>query len=255
MNARNENLLIGPRRPEPPVYLKTLGALEAYVHRAQAAWQGAGAGAHQLKRSVSLLIARRDQPVRRAVLIEVAGSRTRTGARNVISGIKLMLHSWGMGAALTLHNLSLTLRQHNSWHTDTDQLDLLLERAERCRLSDDHTGPGRRCATPGRSAEAATCRITMRHQSIRSRTRWPTGSCGSAIPCKAWHWPGSQPATRRYAQAVRALCAPPISTRKTPRHASLWPKSRAAAAIPIWLSATKVQPPSSGDHNELPTTP
>lgn len=140
MNARNENLLIGPRGPEPPVYLKTLGALEAYVHRAQAAWQGAGAGAHQLKRSVSLLIARRDQPVRRAVLIEVAGSRTRTGARNVISGIKLMLHSWGMGAALTLHNLSLTLRQHSSWHTDTDQLDLLLERAERCRLSDDHTG-------------------------------------------------------------------------------------------------------------------
>lgn len=140
MNVRNEKLAIHPPEPEPPVYLRTLGMLEAYVHRARVAWKGAGAGANQLKRSVSLLIARRDQPVSREVLIEVAHSRTLKGARNVISGIKHMLHEWGMGTALTIHDLSVTLRKHSSWSTDTDRLGWLLDTAEHCLLLHDHAG-------------------------------------------------------------------------------------------------------------------
>ena len=109
--------------PEPRVFIKTLGVFESWVDHTEAIWKGCGAGAGQLKRALALLIARRDQPVRREVVLEVAGGYALKGARNVIPGLRKMLHSWGIEIALTLNKLSITLHRHALWQTDGDRID------------------------------------------------------------------------------------------------------------------------------------
>lgn len=109
--------------PEPRVFIKTLGVFESWVDHTEAIWKGCGAGAGQLKRALALLIARRDRPVRREIVIDVAGGRALKGARNVIPGLRKMLHSWGIEIALTLSKLSITLHRHALWQTDGDRID------------------------------------------------------------------------------------------------------------------------------------
>jgi len=120
------------------IYIQTLGDFKVSIGHKAAEWRGAGAGAKQLQRVLAYLIAHRDREVRKAELIEVAGGYNERGARNVISGVRTMLTNWGMGVALTLERLTVTLRKHESWGTDTDQIQELFDQAEALHTAGEH---------------------------------------------------------------------------------------------------------------------
>jgi hypothetical protein len=115
---------------QPRIYIVTLGTFEVYVDQQPAIWAGGAAGARQLQRAVGYLIAHRGQFVRKAVLIDVVGGRSMHGARYVITGVQRLLRSWGMELALTLQKAAISLRQDETWGTDTDMLEALFADAE-----------------------------------------------------------------------------------------------------------------------------
>lgn len=123
---------------QPSIYVKTLNTLEVSIGEHLAHWKGGGSGARQLRRAFGYLVARRDRPVRREALIEIAGSRTSNGAKHVIYGLRDMLHRWGMEAALKLHDFHMTLHKNELWLTDTDQLEAMIARAQELNAAGEH---------------------------------------------------------------------------------------------------------------------
>ena len=118
--------------------MKTLGTLEVYIGQQLARWKGGGSGARQLQRGFGFLVARRGHQVRRDDVINIAGGRNGAGARHVIYGIRGMLKLWGIEAALTLQQLTITLQRHPHWRTDTDQLELLVDQAQALSAAGRH---------------------------------------------------------------------------------------------------------------------
>lgn len=122
----------------PHVFIKTLGHFQVTVHKQLATWKGGAAGARQLKRALAYLVAHRDRPVRREILIDVAGGRRSCRATYVIRGIRAMLQDWQMSEALTVEPATISLRRHPTWHTDTDLLETYYEQARDLRRSGRH---------------------------------------------------------------------------------------------------------------------
>lgn len=112
----------------PPVYITTLGAFEVYIGLQPVDWK-CGTGAHQLRRALSYLIARRGQPVQRDVLTEIAGGRSDRPV-HVVRNLLRLLRQWGMGNALGERGQAIILKPHTAWKTDTDFLDEWYEQAQ-----------------------------------------------------------------------------------------------------------------------------
>jgi hypothetical protein len=81
------------------------------------------------------LIARRDQPICRDVLLEIARRRSDYPPRQVLSALVRLLNSWDMAAALAIDASSIMLRRHPIWGTDTDALKQLWDLATTAQSS------------------------------------------------------------------------------------------------------------------------
>lgn len=111
------------------VYVRTLGGFGVLVDAQPVGCQLRGIGAPQMRLPLGYLIARRDQPIRREVLIEIARRRSDHPPRHVFPALVRLLNSWDMAAALTVNDESITLRRHPIWGTDTDALQRLWQAA------------------------------------------------------------------------------------------------------------------------------
>ena len=110
---------------QPHVYFRTLGGFDVFVDEQPAIWTMQGIGTPQMRLPLGYLIARRDQPICRDILIEIARRRSENPPRYVVSALLRLLTRWDMAPALVIDDTSIMLRCHPVWGTDTDTLQRL----------------------------------------------------------------------------------------------------------------------------------
>lgn len=135
---------MGWRISRPKVYVRTLGKIIPLVGGQMPKLKGNGAGPHQLRRQLGLLIGFCGKPVSWAALRDMAGGRPRPEPPVrpffMVGGLVHMLRRWGMGPALVQGVRQLTLLRHSSWATDTDELTALAAAADLSLLAGDTAG-------------------------------------------------------------------------------------------------------------------